>query len=141
MDDALLATVNVPNTGSLTAWQTVQADCAPLPDRDHAVLRLEFVGSGYRLNHFNFSSQVAYPEGIPHRVPGTIEFEDFDIGGQHISYFNNVGSNYSESIVHKTFLILWPYTTTRPVMPSMPPLLLCMNGWNTPATLHREFTA
>jgi hypothetical protein len=60
LDEDLLATVEVPNTGSLTTWQTVSASCLPLPARQDAKLKIEFVGSGFRLNWFSVGSLMPY---------------------------------------------------------------------------------
>ncbi|MEJ5259472.1 MAG: carbohydrate-binding domain-containing protein [Anaerohalosphaeraceae bacterium] len=92
LDADLLATVAVPNTGSLTAWQTVKASCLPLPQKDQAVLKLEFVGSGFRMNWIEIARQVPY-WGSPFLLPGRIEMEDFDIGGQGVSYFDTTPGN------------------------------------------------
>lgn len=92
LDDVLMATINVPNTGSLNTWQTVSASCQPLPDRENAALKLEFVGTGFRLNWIQFGSQMPYP-GLPAAIPGRLQFENYDIGGQQISYFDKTSAN------------------------------------------------
>ncbi|HOQ04309.1 MAG TPA: DUF5010 C-terminal domain-containing protein [Anaerohalosphaeraceae bacterium] len=92
LDDALLATVDVPNTGSLDAWQNVVVPSVALQEKASAVLKLEFVGSGYRVNWIDFQSRLPY-QGTPIVLPGIVQFEDFDIGGQGISYFDTTGGN------------------------------------------------
>jgi hypothetical protein len=92
LDDVLMATVDVPNTGSLTAWQTVSTSCLPLPERENAALKLAFVGTGFRLNWFQFGSQLAYL-GVPSAIPGRIQLEDYDIGGQFIAYYDLTATN------------------------------------------------
>jgi len=92
LDDALLATVDVPNTGSLSTWHSVKAAGISLPSRTNAVLKLEFVGGEFRLNWFSFANQLPY-QGTPIVLPGIVQFEDFDIGGQGISYFDTTGGN------------------------------------------------
>jgi hypothetical protein len=76
----------------LTTWQTVSAACLPLPDRENAQLKLEFVGGGFRLNWFQFGSQMPYL-GAPMPIPGRVQFEDYDIGGQQISYYDKTNTN------------------------------------------------
>ena len=92
LDNDLLATVAVPNTGSLTTWRTVSAACLPLPGRQNAGLRLEFVGAGFRLDWIHFQNRMPYL-GVPAAIPGRIEFENFDIGGQLISYYDKTSTN------------------------------------------------
>ena len=92
LEDNLLTTVIVPNTGSMTTWQTVSAPCLPLPGRENAMLKVEFVGSGFRLNWFEFGQQRPYP-GVPFEIPERIEFEDYDMGGQQISFYDKTSTN------------------------------------------------
>ena len=97
LDEDLLATIDVPDTGGLDTYQTVSLTGVVLPERANAVLKLEFVGSGFRLNWIALQSQMPYP-GTPLAIPGRIQFEDFDTGGQYISYFDvttqNAGAEY-----------------------------------------------
>jgi hypothetical protein len=96
LDDDLLATVNVPNTGSLTAWRNVILNDLILPEKNNAALKLEFVGTGFRLNWIAFQNQSPYL-GYASSIPGRIQFEDFDIGGQDISYYDTTsGNSYGE---------------------------------------------
>jgi hypothetical protein len=37
--------------------------------------------------------QTPYPEGIAHPVPGRLEFEDYDYGGQDVAYFDTILQN------------------------------------------------
>jgi hypothetical protein len=37
--------------------------------------------------------QTPYPEGLAHTIPGRLEFEDYDFGGQGISYFDTTDQN------------------------------------------------
>ena len=92
LDDVPLATLTVPNTGSLTTWATISVAGITLPDRQNARLKLEFVGSGFRLNWFLFGSQMPYL-GTPAALPGRLEFENFDIGGMQISYYDKTAAN------------------------------------------------
>ncbi|MHC5084636.1 MAG: carbohydrate-binding domain-containing protein [Planctomycetota bacterium] len=48
-------------------------------------------------NWLNFTiipgHQMPYPEGIAHAIPGRLEFEDYDFGGQDIAYFDTIPQN------------------------------------------------
>ncbi|MEJ5259473.1 MAG: C25 family cysteine peptidase [Anaerohalosphaeraceae bacterium] len=92
LDELLLAVVAVPNTGSLNTWQSIKAGGIPLPGRTNALLKLEFLGGGFRLNWVALTKQLPYL-GSPFSLPGRIEFEDFDIGGQGISFYDNTSGN------------------------------------------------
>jgi hypothetical protein len=92
LDEQLLATVAVPNTGSLDTWQSVIVPAVELPEKSAAVLKLEFVGGGFRLNWIDFQTRMPYL-GDPISLPGVLEFEDFDIGGQGITYFDTTAGN------------------------------------------------
>ncbi|MHC5160427.1 MAG: carbohydrate-binding domain-containing protein [Planctomycetota bacterium] len=37
--------------------------------------------------------QTPYPEGLAHTIPGRLEFEDYDYGGQNTSYFDTTDQN------------------------------------------------
>ena len=92
LDNVLLATIAVPDTGSLTNWQTVSASGLTLPQRQNAALTLEFVGAGIRLNWIHFQNQMPYL-GVPTAIPGRLEFENYDIGGQLISFYDKTATN------------------------------------------------
>jgi hypothetical protein len=92
LDDQWIATLEVPNTGSLTTWQTISAPSLPLPDRENALLTVEFSGTGFQLDWFQFGNRMPY-HGVPLEIPGRIEFEDYDIGGQFISFYDRTDTN------------------------------------------------
>jgi hypothetical protein len=92
LDGELLAAINVPNTGSLSTWHSIAAHGLTLPERQNATLKLEFVGTGFRLNLISFENRAPYL-GYPAAIPGRIEFENYDIGGQYISYYDKSDKN------------------------------------------------
>ena len=92
LDSVLLATINVPNTGSLTTWQTVSVSGLTLPESNNAALKLEFIGTGFRLNWIQFGNQMPYL-GTPSVIPGRIEFENYDSGGQGIAWSDTTTGN------------------------------------------------
>jgi hypothetical protein len=92
LDEVLMATVTVPNTGSLDTWQTVMVEGIALAQKTNAVLKVEFMAGGFRLNWIAFSKQMPY-SGNPISLPGVLQVEDFDIGGQGISYYDTTAGN------------------------------------------------
>lgn len=92
--DQLLAVLDVPNTGSLTTWQTISVNNLTIPEGLEQVLRLEMVNGGFNLQWIDFVDRRPYL-GTPFALPGTINFHDYDIGGQYISYYDlDNGNNY-----------------------------------------------
>ncbi len=92
LDEELLTTFNVPDTGGKDSYQTLLSAGIILPEKTNAILKLEFIGSGFCLNWIAFQTQLPYP-GAPLEIPGRIEFEDYDIGGQDISYSDVTSQN------------------------------------------------
>lgn len=87
-----LGTASVPDTGSLTTWRNVIIPGVNLPELAGAVLRIDFVGMGFRVNWIGFQNRAPYL-GVPFAIPGTIDFVNYDIGGQQISYYDNTPGN------------------------------------------------
>lgn len=87
LDGEILTIINIPNTGALETWQNVMAGDLALPDRPGAQLKIEFRGTGFRLNWIALQKQLPFG-GNPSSVPGRIEFENYDIGSQDIAYFD-----------------------------------------------------
>ena len=80
--------------GSLTNWRTVTAKNMLLRAGEQ-YLDLRAEEGDFNVDKFIFRIAEPY-QGIPykdHSVPGTIEAEDYDKGGQGISYFENPWGN------------------------------------------------
>ena len=109
----LAGTIAVPNTGGWNEWETVMTT-VNLSAGKH-VLRVAFVRGGFNLNWIDINpigtnnggstassggstasgsanGQQPY-SGTPQRLPGTIEAEDFDEGGQGIAYNDKTTGN------------------------------------------------
>lgn len=94
--------ISVPNRGWNT-WQTITAENILLQAGEQYLdMRAD---SRYYIDKFIFRKSAPY-QGTPyktHNIPGTIEAEDFDNGGQGIAYFDNSptinegGYNYRNS--------------------------------------------
>jgi hypothetical protein len=92
LENALLTTLDVPNTGALTSWQVASGSQFVLPEQPSATLRIEFVGSGFRLDWLKFERQQPFGSA-PSPLPGTIRFVDYDLGGQAIAYYDRTAGN------------------------------------------------
>lgn len=92
LDGEPLGMIDVPNTGSLTTWQTVSIPSVTLPTKSNVPLKIEFVGTNFRLNWIALQNRLPYL-GAPFELPGTIQAVDYDIGGQSISYYDATGGN------------------------------------------------
>jgi len=97
LDGALLGTVNVPNTGGFSHWQTVSSGRVELPAGAPSVLRLEMAGGGNNLFNLNWIEFVRYEEspapGGPYPLPGRVQAEDYDLGGQLVAYYDATAGN------------------------------------------------
>jgi hypothetical protein len=97
LDGESLGTVDVPDTGGWTNWETVTVDGVAIADDESQVLRLEAVGSGIDLNWFEFEAvQLRGPYGgTTWAIPGQVQAEDFDVGGEGVAYHDTTdGSEY-----------------------------------------------
>jgi GH18 family chitinase len=89
-------TITVPNTGGYQAWQTVSVTTPVLITGTHT-LKIVLGTGGFNLEYLNFnllsaSSSSAYL-GVPAVIPGTIEAENYDIGGQGVAYNDSDATN------------------------------------------------
>ena len=86
-------TVAVPNTASWCSSQWVGRKGVPLSAGTH-VLRVVADGQYFNLNSLRVSGVASTPwSGTPLPVPGLIEAEDFDKGGEGVAYHDNVKGN------------------------------------------------
>jgi hypothetical protein len=96
--------ISVPNTGGWQTWQTVTTNGIPLAAGPH-VLRVVFLtttssGDGGNFNWFRLDLGNTPPptgntpfNGTPAAVPGRIEAENFDDGGQGIAFNDTTTAN------------------------------------------------
>ena len=94
--DNSLVTINVPNTGGNQTWQTVSVHDVEFSGDGNQILKLKFNGGNFNLNYIS-----VYKRQIPfavHSIPGTIQVEDYDIGGEGVAYHDEnatkEGGNY-----------------------------------------------
>ncbi len=90
VDGVLASTIAVPNTGSFASYASVQAPIA-LSSGSH-VLRMTFQGDGQNVNWFEFAQGGISPYK-QHTIPGRIEAEDYDLGGEDIAYHDTTPGN------------------------------------------------
>ena len=110
------ATVAVPATGSYDAWTTATTTLT-LP-AGTASLKLRFVGDGQNLDRIVFTpvavtttpttrppttvpttvATTALPAGRP--VPGTVEAEDYNTGGEGVGYHDTTAGNHDNVYRH-----------------------------------------
>lgn len=106
VDGTGVATVNVPNTGGYTRWQNVQVPIA-FQAGTH-VIRLGFNGDKQNLDYIEFSTATQptiaptvtvtsqpgqTPYNGPHALPGRVQAEDYDNGGQNVAYYDSTPLN------------------------------------------------
>jgi hypothetical protein len=97
------AAISVPNTGGWQAWQTVTQTGVSLTSGQH-VVRMVFStassnGGVGNYNWFRFDSSSSPPpgntpfNGTPAAIPGTVQAENFDNGGQNVAWFDTTSGN------------------------------------------------
>ena len=93
LGDRELGTVDVPNTGDWTNWQTVTMDDVAIDADGQRVLRVEAVGSGIDFNWAEFEVAGNQPfDGVP-TLPGRIQSQAYDLGGEGVSYHDTTAGN------------------------------------------------
>ena len=91
INDSLIATFDIPNTGGFTNWQVTTVKNIALAGGTGKILKLENVNGDFNLQWIKFErsgvvrTQTPYG-GTPWKIPGTIEAEDFDNGGEGVAY-------------------------------------------------------
>jgi beta-glucanase (GH16 family)/SOS-response transcriptional repressor LexA len=87
--------IAVPNTGGWQTWQTVSATDINL-SAGQKVIRIFMESSDFNINYFNVvrigNMQIPY-NGSAATVPGRIEAENYDQGGQDISFNETTAGN------------------------------------------------
>jgi hypothetical protein len=82
------STVTVPETGGWQVWEAVPVTGVELSKGVHVIT--VNLGGGFNFDRFEINLQpyagTAYPDGTPHPIPGIIEAEDFDDGGEGVAY-------------------------------------------------------
>jgi len=119
VDGTPVATIPVPNTGSFTTYTNVVFPVA-LQSGTHT-LKVTFQGDGQNFDWFEFGSAQISPTATtpatttviptasvtqqagqtpyngPHTLPGTIQAEDFDNGGQNVAYWDSTVENKAKT--------------------------------------------
>ncbi len=116
VDGVQKAVASLPKTGSYTSWQTVTVQI-PIDAGTH-VIRFAFNSDKQNLDYVDFGAPVQptgsvtttptttvttqttttpssgqTPYNGPHALPGTVQAEDFDNGGQNVAYWDSTVEN------------------------------------------------
>jgi parallel beta-helix repeat protein len=115
VDGVQKATASLPNTGSYTSWKTVTVQ-VPLEAGTH-VIRFAFNTDKQNLDYVDFGAPTGTtvvpttvattgaptqqagqtPYNGPHALPGTVQAEDFDNGGQNVAYWDSTVENKAKT--------------------------------------------
>jgi hypothetical protein len=80
-------------TGSPQAWKTVTVPSVWLPQGTYE-LRFSSLGDKLNLNWLSVTKAAQTPYGgTPRNVPGWVQAEDYDNGGQNVAYYDNTPGN------------------------------------------------
>jgi len=92
----LSGSVNVPATGGWQTWTNVTASIT-LP-AGQQTLTMNQDTAGWNLNYATFASTGGAYGGTPAAIPGTVQAENYDLGGQGVGYnvtsINGSGNSY-----------------------------------------------
>ena len=92
----LTGNVNTPATGGWQTWTNVVATIA-LP-AGQQTLTFDQDNAGWNLNYFTISTTEGPFGGTPWAVPGTVQAENYDVGGQGLAFnvtsVNGSANNY-----------------------------------------------
>jgi beta-glucanase (GH16 family) len=80
----LTGSVNVPATGGWQTWTNVTASVT-LPVGEQT-LTFDQDNAGWNINYATFSSTEGAFGGTPAPIPGTVQAENYDLGGQGVAY-------------------------------------------------------
>ena len=102
IDGAALTTIAVPNTGSFGRFATVPAPVM-LAAGTHT-LKLAFAGDGQNIDWIDLtSSPTPGTNGTPYTplaIPGTIQAEDYNLGGEGVAYHDTTAGNSGGAYRH-----------------------------------------
>ncbi|MBV0902741.1 carbohydrate-binding domain-containing protein [Haloarcula salina] len=97
LDGQELATVDVPNTGGWTTWELAVVENVSIDADGEHVLRVEAIGSGIDFNYAEFKEVDTESSNLP-ALPGRIQAEDYDQGGEGVAYHDtSAGNEYDTS--------------------------------------------
>lgn len=93
----LSGSINLPASGGWQTWETVTASIT-LP-AGQQVLTLNQDNAGWNINYLTFAGSAEAPYGgTPAAIPGTVQAENYDTGGQGTAYnvtsVNGTGNSY-----------------------------------------------
>ncbi|HLZ07133.1 MAG TPA: carbohydrate-binding domain-containing protein, partial [Chloroflexota bacterium] len=103
VDGVNIGTINYGNTGGWQTWTTATAAGSPSITAGQHVVRVTFNNASVNLNWINFAAAGGETPfgGTPWPIPGQIEAENFDNGGQGVAYNDtdavNQGGQYRPS--------------------------------------------
>jgi|GEM_PF-2893019 len=97
MDGTAITTITVPATGGWQAWQTVSVSNVVLT-AGQKVLRIYANSNDFNIDKLTFTKVITTPLQTPYggtawNIPGTVEAENYDLGGQGIAYNDVIAAN------------------------------------------------
>lgn len=93
-DTTVVSNLSVPNTGGYQAWANLSTGSFEIPAGTHRI-KIFTNGSNLNLNSFSLNAAGAPPPppppGTP--IPGIIQAEDYNEGGQNVGYYDTTTGN------------------------------------------------
>jgi chitinase len=89
--------LTVPNTGGWQNWTTISTSINLTAGQHVIQLHMDSVGSAGTVGNFNWfalNAQAGGPYGgTPWPIPGTVQAENFNTGGENVGYYTDNNSN------------------------------------------------
>jgi glucosylceramidase len=86
LGDNVLGTFAIPNTNGWDSYQKIAIPNIPFIGGSNKVLRLEIIGGGFNIDKIEIINEQVPFNGVAAAIPGVIQAENYDTGGQDISY-------------------------------------------------------
>ncbi len=91
--------ITIPTTGGWQNWITLSTEEIDLPSGTHILrIAMDSVGTNGGVGNINYLEispyQAPYNE-TPVSIPGTIQMEDYDLGGEEVAYLDTASDNPS----------------------------------------------
>ncbi len=88
------------STGGSQTWKTITVPRVYLSS-GQKVMRFYAENSNFNLNYITVRGSVQAPFNGVKTIPGTVQAEDYDIGGQNISYYDTTAGNICHNAAYR----------------------------------------
>lgn len=95
--------IDALNTSSWDNYEYITIDSILIDELGKSIIRIEFENGGFNLNHIVFEKMIYREPYALTSLPGILEVENYDIGGEGIAFYDisegNTGGSYRDDNV------------------------------------------